>query len=194
MTRSGRPRSFDEDTALKAAMRAFWVGGYAGTTYNDLEKETGLRRQSLTYAFGDKPDLFRRALSHYIDERVARAAELLSKETSFLENLRYLLDAWEADATSGSGRGCFLVRSTAELGPDAYMAQELQRGDNILLNALTDAFRRAEEHEGLVLKASPEALARLVISVGNGAMVQAVARQDTQVSRTAHDALFSLIS
>lgn len=194
MTRSGRPRSFDESTVLNAAMHAFWAGGYDGTTYKDLESATGLRRQSMTYAFGEKPELFRRALSLYIEQRVAKAAELLSRDAPLADNLRDLLLAWEADASSGNGRGCLLVRSTAEVGSDSHMTSELRRGDDILLRSLTKAFHRAETQEGLKLKAPPEALARLVISVGNGAMVQAVTRKDPSISRTAHDALMSLIT
>lgn len=194
MTRIGRPRSFDEKTALTAAMNAFWAGGYSGTTYLDLEKATGLRRQSLTYAFGEKQDLFRRALSLYIDQRVAKATDLLASDAPFKDNLRALLKAWEEDASSGNGRGCLLVRSTAEVGADAHMTSELQRGDTMLLHALTKAFRRAKSNGELTSETPPDALARLVISVGNGAMIQAVARKNPKISQTAHEALLSLIT
>jgi TetR/AcrR family transcriptional repressor of nem operon len=194
MTRTGRPRSFDETTALQAAMTAFWEGGYNGTTYRDLEQATGLRRQSLTYAFGEKPELFRRVLAFYIDQRVRKACELLAREAPLKDNLHALLQAWEADASSGNGRGCLLVRSTAEVGRDPHMTAEIRRGDNLLLQALTQAFHRAQANGELTSTTPPEALARLVISAGNGAMVQAVARQDPEISRTAHHALLSLIT
>ncbi|WP_416367826.1 TetR/AcrR family transcriptional regulator [Tritonibacter mobilis] len=194
MTRTGRPRSFDEDTALQAAMTAFWEGGYTGTTYRDLEQATGLRRQSLTYAFGEKPDLFRRALALYIDQRVRKACALLAQDAPFRDNLSALLNAWEADASSGNGHGCLLVRATAEVGLDPHMTSEIRRGDTLLLQALTQAFDRAQLAGEVPSAAPPEALARLVISVGNGAMTQAVARQDPEVSRAAHDALLSLLT
>ena len=175
-------------------MTAFWEGGYNGTTYRDLEQATGLRRQSLTYAFGEKPELFRRVLSFYIDQRVRKACELLAREAPMKDNLHALLQAWEADASSGNGHGCLLVRSTAEVGRDPHMTAEIRRGDNLLLQALTQAFHRAQANGELTSTTPPEALARLVISAGNGAMVQAVARQDPEISRTAHDALLSLIT
>ena len=193
MTRTGRPRSFDETTALQAVMTAFWAGGYSGTTYRDLEEATGLRRQSLTYAFGEKPDLFRRALALYIDQRGRKATELLAREAPLKDNLNARLQAWEADASSGNGRGCLLVRSTAEVGCDPHMTSEICRGDNLLLQALTQAFHRAQASGEVTSTTPPEALARLVISAGNGAMMQAVARQNPEISRTAHDALLSLI-
>ncbi len=193
MRHTGRPRTFDETDALIAAMNAFWAGGYAGTTYKDLESATGLRRQSLTYAFGEKPSLFKRALALYIDRRVAVAAEILLRDDPFKDNLQVLLAAWEADASTGNGRGCLLVRSTAEIGNDSVINSELRRGDDLLMKALSNAFDRAAASGEITLPADPDAMARLVISVGNGAMIQSVARGDSTVSRTAHDALFALI-
>lgn len=193
MTQIGRPRSFDETDALTAAMNAFWAGGYGGTTYADLEQATGLRRQSLTYAFGEKPSLFARALSLYIDRRVKKAAELLARDVPFHENLRALLEAWEADATSGRGRGCFLVRATAEVGNDPQISAELRRGDALLMGALSEAFSRACDAGEIAQGVDAAAMARLVVSAGNGAMIQAVARRDPSVSRAAHEALLSLI-
>ena len=193
MTKIGRPRSFDKTAVLTAAMNAFWAGGYAGTTYADLEKATGLRRQSLTYAFGEKPSLFKYALGLYIDLRVKKASELLTRDAPLRSNLQELLDAWEADAVSGQGRGCLLVRATAELENDPQISVELRRGDNLLMRALTDAFLRASASCEISLTVDAAALARLVISTGNGAMIQSVARRDSSVSRAAHDALMQLI-
>ncbi len=194
MANSGRPRSFDKGIALDAAMQAFWQGGFDGTTYADLEKATGLHRQSLSYVFGEKLSLFRHAMAHYIDKRVEKAAALLARDLPVMQNVRAVFDAWEADVSSGGGRGCLLVRTTAELGDNPQMQDVLRRGDACLMDAFTRAFQRAQDDNELATAIPPEALARLVVSAGQGAMLQAVARRDPGIARTAHDAFLSLLS
>ena len=59
----GRPRSFDTETALKAAAERFRTRGFAGTSLDDLAEATGLARPSLYAAFGDKRALYLATLS-----------------------------------------------------------------------------------------------------------------------------------
>ena len=62
----GRPRGFDEDAALDAAMRLFWQQGYEATGVADLTKAMGITTPSLYTAFGNKDELFRRAVDRYV--------------------------------------------------------------------------------------------------------------------------------
>lgn len=62
---NGRPRSFDEDQAVDAAMRVFWEKSFEGTTMTDLTDATGLSRSSIHAAFGSKEGLFLKAVERY---------------------------------------------------------------------------------------------------------------------------------
>ena len=62
-----RPREFDMDQALDAAMSTFWAQGYEATSMTDLVEATGLQKGSLYKAFDDKHDLFMKSLSRYLD-------------------------------------------------------------------------------------------------------------------------------
>src|SRR5271156_1616799 len=62
-----RPREFDETAALEAAIECFWRRGYEATSRRDLPASLGLRAPSLYNAFGDKEELFARALDRYLD-------------------------------------------------------------------------------------------------------------------------------
>ncbi|MEN3290565.1 MAG: hypothetical protein V7634_4865, partial [Bradyrhizobium sp.] len=64
----GRPREFDVEKALDAALGVFWRKGYEGASYADLTEATGVERPALYSAFGNKEALFRRVLARY-DER-----------------------------------------------------------------------------------------------------------------------------
>ena len=70
----GRPREFDEDTVLEAAMEAFWSKGYEATSLAELCTCMGLNKGSLYQAFGDKHTLFMRALKAYADREFRETA------------------------------------------------------------------------------------------------------------------------
>ena len=63
--RIGRPRGFDEDAALEAAMRVFWEKSYEGATIADLTEAMGINRSSMYAAFGAKESIFHRVMKRY---------------------------------------------------------------------------------------------------------------------------------
>src|SRR3984957_582769 len=62
----GRPRGFDRDAALEAAMFLFWRKGFTATSMNDLCEAMGVRSPSLYAAFGSKEALYLEAVEHYV--------------------------------------------------------------------------------------------------------------------------------
>src|SRR6202142_1168580 len=63
----GRPREFDREAALAAAMLLFWRKGFAATSMNDLCDAMGVRSPSLYAAFGSKEALYLEAIEHYVE-------------------------------------------------------------------------------------------------------------------------------
>ena len=62
----GRPRNFDEASAVAAATQVFCERGYDGTSIDDLVQALGVHRGSLYQAFGSKRGLWLRALREYV--------------------------------------------------------------------------------------------------------------------------------
>ncbi len=62
-----RPRKFDLEEALEAAMKAFWEHGYEATSLADLMQAMSLQKGSIYKAFGDKYALFLNAVERYIN-------------------------------------------------------------------------------------------------------------------------------
>src|ERR1700759_1901385 len=78
---SGRTRQFDVDEALDGALGVFWARGYEGATLPELTRAMGINRPSLYAAFGNKEQLFHKALAHYKDGPQAFLFEALEKPT-----------------------------------------------------------------------------------------------------------------
>ncbi|MET0886036.1 MAG: helix-turn-helix domain-containing protein, partial [Mycetocola sp.] len=77
MTASGRPRGFEADLALDAAVDVFWRRGYDGASLSELTAAMGINRPSLYAAFGDKAQLFQSALHRYVERNMGYVTDAL---------------------------------------------------------------------------------------------------------------------
>jgi AcrR family transcriptional regulator len=66
MSQRGRPKTFDREAALEAAMLLFWDRGFEQTSVDELAAAMGIRTSSLYSSFGDKEALFLAAVDHYL--------------------------------------------------------------------------------------------------------------------------------
>ena len=78
----GRPREFDADEVLDRALEVFWRKGYEGASLSELTEAMGINRPSLYAAFGNKEELFRKALDRYADGPAAYTREALNAPTA----------------------------------------------------------------------------------------------------------------
>jgi TetR/AcrR family transcriptional repressor of nem operon len=113
-----RPREFDETVALEAAMECFWQRGYEATSLRDLTASMGLTAPSLYNAFGDKEELFARALERYLDrttrDRLRRLEDTLAPKEALR---RFFAEIVEHSVKDRQRKGCFLVNSALEVAP-----------------------------------------------------------------------------
>ena len=115
-TRSvGRPREFDEEAVLEAAMDAFQTKGYEATSLADLCEATGLHKGSLYQTFGDKHELFMRALHHYSDKEFKEVMAVSFDSDSPIENIRAAVHK-VCDSVADC-KGCLVINSMVELSP-----------------------------------------------------------------------------
>ena len=111
MSPAGRPRKFDEDRVLNAAMEAFWEHGYEATSLSQLREATGLSSASLYGAFGSKAALFARAVEHYI-EGPGRVTEISADGQLGADALEMmLLDSIRMQSDASHPVGCLVALS-----------------------------------------------------------------------------------
>jgi AcrR family transcriptional regulator len=130
----GRPRSFDRDAALAAAIEVFWQKGFEAASISDLTEAMGINPPSLYAAFGDKERLFLEAMEQY---NRARGNECpFADEPTARGAIEKLLTYIAHDATeSGHPRGCMMMMAAAT---SANSSQGLQQ-------ALAEKRRAARE-------------------------------------------------
>lgn len=108
----GRPRSFDRDRALDAAMKVFWSKGFEGASLAELTEAMGINPPSLYAAFGDKEGLFLEAAERY-ESGLREACPYSDEPTARDAVLRLLTDLASVFTGSGHPRGCMLVMAAA---------------------------------------------------------------------------------
>src|SRR5271165_4717892 len=113
-----RPREFDEAAALEAAIECFWRHGYEATSLRDLTASMGLTAPSLYNAFGDKQQLFSRALERYLERTTRDRLHRLEQSFAPEEALeRFFGEIIEHSINDRHRKGCFLVNSALEVAP-----------------------------------------------------------------------------
>ncbi|MEU6841676.1 TetR/AcrR family transcriptional regulator [Streptomyces sp. NPDC046716] len=176
MAARGRPRGFDADAALDRAVEVFWRQGYEGASLTDLTEAMGINRTSMYAAFGNKEELFHRAVARYAEADMAYARESLTEPTGY-EVIESFLRA-NADALTRADRpsGCLSVQGgLAEGGDSGRIARFLADSRLVGERALAQRLARAVAEGDLPSGADPRALARYVMVVSEGNAVHAAA-------------------
>ena len=185
-TTTGRPRAFDEETALDRATQVFWEYGYEGTSMSALTAAMGINRPSLYSAFGSKEQLFRRVLARYQETQIANARAALDQPTTYASIEAFLRAS--ADGLTGDGHppGCLSVQGGLSCSPEnaaisAILAEARARTES----AIVDRLARAEADGDLPDGVDIRAMARFVMALSEGHEVHAAAgarREDLQAS------------
>lgn len=184
MARTGRPRAFDTQQALTRARDLFWSRGYAATSVQDLVDELGVQRGSLYAAFGDKHDLYLKAVALYARENREHLEAIVQDGPVLPAIRRMLLDpsALTRAAEHRQGRrGCLVGNTTAELVPGDDEARTLASAAyDGFVEVVSAALARAQAAGEVTTSSTPEAQARLLLLLFQGSALVSRAQPDRQ--------------
>ncbi|MBI1196772.1 MAG: TetR family transcriptional regulator [Phenylobacterium sp.] len=176
----GRPREFDVDVALAAALRVFWTLGYEGASMTDLTKAMGITRPSLYAAFGNKEELFKKALDLYERDKQAYVGEALKAKTA-RGVAEHLLQGAIDMQTGSDPRGCLGVISSTACGTEAEsIRQEVLERRASSDAALLARFERARAEGDFPDHVTAEGLKQYLSAVLQGLCIQAGAGASIQ--------------
>jgi TetR/AcrR family transcriptional regulator, transcriptional repressor for nem operon len=190
-----RAKEFDPDVALQQAMELFWARGYDGTSIAELAEHLEIGRASLYATFGDKRELYLKALKRYLESGDPNPLDLLSQPGPALPAVRALVEAYVRESVEDEQRrGCMVVNAATELMPvDKTVSRLVESSWDTLEVALASALTRARAQGELAAGKDPRALARFLLVFLQGVRVLAKGAPDHDRLRDAADqALASL--
>jgi AcrR family transcriptional regulator len=171
----GRPRTFDSDAALDRALEVFWRQGYEGTGISDLTKAMGIKNApSLYNAFGNKEQLFRKALDRYADGPARYIREAFAEPTARAAVEALLHGAADATTDPAHPRGCITVQGGLACSPGAESVRDELVARRVSGEAaLRDRLQQAGRSGELPAGSDPGGLARYFATIYQGVAVQA---------------------
>jgi AcrR family transcriptional regulator len=170
----GRPREFDLEKALDAALLLFWRHGYEGTSLALLTDAMGINVPSLYAAFASKEMLFRKALDRYLQKPASYLPTALEEPTARGAVAKLLAGAIDMVMNPRHPDGCLLVHGALASGPGSEsIRRELSLRRAAAELAVRRRLERALADADLPASADPAQLARYILTVIWGLSVQA---------------------
>lgn len=169
-----RPREFDEDEVLQAALRVFWEKGYESTSLSDLLEAMGLTKSSLYMAFGCKEALFWRVVERYQRDFLSFRHEALAEPTPRRIAERLLYGMTELHSGELTPVGCLELNAALACSADTEpIRQELVRNRELFRLQLRDRFEETKATAPLPPGMSSDDAASLIFSLIQGLAVLA---------------------
>jgi AcrR family transcriptional regulator len=171
----GRPREFDRDAALEAAMLLFWRKGFAATSINDLCDTMDVRSPSLYAAFGSKEALYLEAIEHYVQTIGPSVWNKLAEGATARAGVERLLLAGSETLpkSRATPAGCMAMLSAIGDEWPAVITDVVRKVRLEVLNQLRSRLGSAVAEGELPAATDVDGLSRFYLGVFQGMAIQA---------------------
>jgi AcrR family transcriptional regulator len=175
MAAIGRPRGFDRDAALEAAMLLFWRKGFAATSMSDLCDAMGVRSPSLYAAFGSKEALYLEAVEYYVRTIGPPVWDKLAEGATARAGIENLLIAWTESLPKSRATPAGCMALLAAVGDEwpATIVRVVKKVRLEMLGTLRSRLETAVARGELPASTDIDGLSRFYLSVFQGMAVQA---------------------
>lgn len=170
-----RTKDFDEKEVLQKAVCVFWNKGYNATSLTDLTDGLGISRSSLYDTFGNKRQLYLKALDAYQQQYGGQLCTLIRESVSAKAAIEGLLNLVAADLLSDKQRkGCFMVNAGIELAAhDAEVNNLICQSEQQLEQAFLKVIQQGQERSEISKDKDSQAIARFFGNTVKGMQVSA---------------------
>ncbi|MBP2299825.1 TetR/AcrR family transcriptional regulator [Azospirillum picis] len=181
MARTGRPREFDRDEALDAALALFWAQGYEPTSLAQLKDCMGnISSASFYAAFGSKERLFREVVERYRSTYGLVTASLKDDSLPPREAIEHALRlSAEMQTDRRHPPGCLMILGASNCAPENRHIDDILAADRIRnRNGIRDCIGRAIASGELSVSTDADALAAVFHTFLMGIAFEAKDRVD----------------
>jgi TetR/AcrR family transcriptional repressor of nem operon len=168
----GRPKAFDEQEALTAAMHYFWEHGYDNTSLDNLLLAMGIKKSSFYATFKSKEEVFSRTLVLYREQNIqylrGLKSEIGAKKAMFTLTELTLKELQE----TGKVRGCLLINS----GKECYnkyddLSHQIKEDFNYILDLFIEFTQAAQDNGEIKSTKDAKIIAGRYMNALNGLVV-----------------------
>lgn len=175
-----RPKAFDEEQALDAAIAIFREHGFDGTSADMLVQALGIGRQSLYDTFGDKWRLYLAAVRRYSATETQAHIGALRSGTRAIDGIAAMVERVVADA----GNACLGVGSVCEFGrSEADLVEVHAAAGRAIHNAIVKRVRGAQSEGDVDAGLDPRQIAQFLVASFAGIRVAARGGADAKELR-----------
>lgn len=167
----GRPKGFNKEDVLNAAIQLFWKKGFADTSLSDLEKATGVNKSGLYAEWKDKDHLYLESIRHYMEN--SPNAKYLQQKPLGWKNIEDLL---KGPLKCTGMKGCFCANTMREY---AIIPEKVKT----LLGQNSETMRQLviDNIKATKTKKDPEILATMIMTFASGISMKLNAVKADQV-------------
>ncbi|EJT04895.1 TetR/AcrR family transcriptional regulator [Rhizobium sp. CCGE 510] len=192
----GRPREFDVEAALDAALRVFSERGYHAASISELTEAMGLAAGSVYKAFGDKRGIFLAAFDRYRAVRRGMLNAELDRVETGRDKLNALITFFASSSHGQIGRqGCLVVGSAGDLALfDEEAAERVATAFTTDETLLSDLIRLGQSDGSIKADLDISAVALAVLCLTKGMRVIGKTGRGGEEMAAAAEAAMKLVS
>jgi len=163
-------KTFQDDQVIEKVMYLFWQQGYYHTSMDEIVVASGVKKQSLYNAIGDKHTLYLKTLSRYHQQVLTNCTQAMQQlEQSGAAPLTILGMLLTQSFTGEHPTGDLMANSTAEFGTsDPDVQEALTRFYDDYLTLMASVILKGQANQQIIASQSSMFLAQNLLEARIG--------------------------
>lgn len=176
---------------LEQAAQVFSLRGFHATSFGDLTAATGLEKGGIYNHFGSKEQLALEVFDYWMELVRQRNREILRDQTNTLDRLRGVVAIFHSLIEKPILDGGCMILNTAVEADDTHpvLREKAQTAMNEWRSYITRTVQKGIERQEIQPDVDGEALATLILSMMEGAIMMSKLYGDSTHSKRAADHL-----